>query len=116
MATTVDLLVHVTHEAGVKLGGIGAVLDGLLGAKAYQEAIGRSIIVGPYNRYNQGEMERLFDPRNGLKLRYAADLGINLLAPELSAQFHAIEGNCIAVYGIDLRTGKDWPGKFTCPQ
>ena len=27
---TFDLVVHATHEAGLKVGGIGAVLDGLL--------------------------------------------------------------------------------------
>ena len=30
MAEMILLVVHATHEAGVKLGGIGAVLDGLL--------------------------------------------------------------------------------------
>lgn len=102
MPTTADLLVHITHEAGVKVGGIGAVLDGLLGAASYQEAIGRSIVVGPLNTYNAGEMERLFDPRNGIKLRYAPGLGIDLLPPELSSQFHAIE----SAYGVDLYYGK----------
>ncbi len=29
-ATSPMLVVHSTHEAGLKLGGIGAVLDGLL--------------------------------------------------------------------------------------
>jgi len=101
MPATLDLLVHVTHEAGVKIGGIGAVLDGLLGAKAYQESIARSIILGPFNRYNAGEMERLFDPRNGLKLRYAPDYGIDFLLPDLSAQFHAIE----ATFGVALLCG-----------
>jgi hypothetical protein len=31
MADLIPLVVHATHEAGVKVGGIGAVLDGLLG-------------------------------------------------------------------------------------
>lgn len=102
MPTTVDLLVHITHEAAVKVGGIGAVLDGLLGAASYQEVAGRSIVVGPLNRFNSGEMERLFDPRNGLKLRYAPGLGVDLLPPELSSQFHAIE----TTYGVGLYYGK----------
>ena len=40
-------IVHVTHEAVQKMGGIGTVLEGLLTAKAYQKAVRRSILVGP---------------------------------------------------------------------
>ena len=40
-------LIHVTHEAVQKVGGIGAVLQGLFTATAYNENIGRSILVGP---------------------------------------------------------------------
>lgn len=39
--------VHVTHEAVHKVGGIGAVLQGLLTAKAYSEYASRNILVGP---------------------------------------------------------------------
>jgi hypothetical protein len=42
-------VVHVTHEATHKIGGIGAVLDGLLTSHAYQDAIDRSILVGPWS-------------------------------------------------------------------
>ncbi len=101
MPAPIDLLVHVTHEAGVKIGGIGAVLDGLLGAQAYQEAISRSIIVGPFDRYNSGEMESLFDAHNGLRLRYAPGYGIDFLPPDLSSQFHSIE----VAFGVTLLYG-----------
>ena len=40
-------VVHVTHEAVQKVGGIGAVLHGLITARAYEQAIGRTILVGP---------------------------------------------------------------------
>jgi hypothetical protein len=40
-------LVHVTHEAVQKVGGIGAVLQGFFTAKAYNDAVERSILVGP---------------------------------------------------------------------
>ena len=40
-------VVHVTHEAIGKIGGIGAVLEGLLTSDSYQEHIGRSILVSP---------------------------------------------------------------------
>jgi hypothetical protein len=40
--------VHVTHEAIQKIGGIGAVLQGLLTSKIYLENIRRNILVGPF--------------------------------------------------------------------
>jgi len=39
--------VHVTHEAVRKVGGIGAVLQGLVTAKTYRAAVDRIILVGP---------------------------------------------------------------------
>ena len=44
-------MAHITHEAVEKVGGIGAVLQGLLTSRAYRESVERSILVGP-----------LFDP------------------------------------------------------
>jgi hypothetical protein len=41
-----NTLIHVTHEAVQKVGGIGAVLQGFFTAKAYNESVGRSILVG----------------------------------------------------------------------
>jgi len=42
----VNTLVHITHEAHEKMGGIGAVLEGLLTTRAYQNAVDRTILVG----------------------------------------------------------------------
>lgn len=42
-----SIVVHVTHEAIQKMGGIGAVLEGLLTTHSYNEAIERTILVGP---------------------------------------------------------------------
>lgn len=42
-----SIVVHVTHEAIQKMGGIGAVLDGLLTTRSYNEAIERTFLVGP---------------------------------------------------------------------
>lgn len=39
--------VHVTHEAVQKIGGIGAVLHGLLTSRHYSEHVERDILVGP---------------------------------------------------------------------
>lgn len=40
-------IVHVTHEAVGKIGGIGAVLEGMLTNKTYLDATGRTILVSP---------------------------------------------------------------------
>ena len=39
--------VHVTHEAIGKIGGIGAVLEGLFTSQSYQSEVGRSVLVCP---------------------------------------------------------------------
>jgi hypothetical protein len=41
-------VVHVTHEAIQKIGGIGAVLHGLLTSREYITHVPRNILVGPY--------------------------------------------------------------------
>ncbi|MGH7213244.1 MAG: hypothetical protein ACREIT_00465 [Tepidisphaeraceae bacterium] len=41
-------VVHVTHEAIQKIGGIGAVLHGLLTSKVYLDKVARNILVGPF--------------------------------------------------------------------
>ncbi len=50
-------LAHITHEAVEKIGGIGAVLQGLLASRPYRESVECSILVGP-----------LFDPSAGQPL------------------------------------------------
>ena len=40
--------VHVTHEAIHKIGGIGAVLHGLLTSRTYLDQVQRNILVGPF--------------------------------------------------------------------
>src|SRR5512133_4014634 len=40
--------VHVTHEAIQKIGGIGAVLQGLLTSREYLRQVPRNILVGPF--------------------------------------------------------------------
>lgn len=41
-------VVHVTHEAITKIGGIGAVLQGLLTSRSYLDHASRNILVGPF--------------------------------------------------------------------
>lgn len=85
------ILVHATHEAGVKVGGIGAVLDGLLSAPSYLKHVARSIAVGAMNTRNGAEMERLFAPRNRLAVQYFSTGGPSVCAPALSEALSAIE-------------------------
>ncbi len=66
------VVVHATHEAGFKVGGIGAVLEGLLAAEAYNAAVQRTILVGPMNVDNVAEMARLTEPRNRLTIFYSS--------------------------------------------
>ena len=40
-------VVHVTHEVVEKIGGIGAVIAGLVTSEAYQKTVSRTILVGP---------------------------------------------------------------------
>ncbi|MEZ4869864.1 MAG: hypothetical protein R3C14_51535 [Caldilineaceae bacterium] len=72
----IPLVVHATHEAGVKVGGIGAVLDGLLGSQAYNEQVARTVLLGPLNARDSTEMERLVSTRNGLTIHYSSLHGI----------------------------------------
>ena len=65
-------VVHVTHEAVHKAGGIGAVLAGLITADAYRRAVGRTILVGPLLERPGSEAlgpqgTLLHDRRNGVR-------------------------------------------------
>ncbi len=97
-----DLVVHATHEAHVKIGGIGAVLDGLLGSPAYRAAVGRTIVVGAINVWNHIEMERLTSPANQMTILYSSIHGINQIADDLAGAYRAIESsmNVRLVYGL----------------
>ncbi len=66
MPDPIPLVVHATHEAGIKLGGIGAVLDGLLGCGEYVQNVQRTVLTGPMLAGDQTHMERFFEPRNGV--------------------------------------------------
>ncbi len=52
-------LVHVTHEAAGKIGGIGAVLEGLLTCEAYLEAVGRTTLISPLFTLDGNVSDRL---------------------------------------------------------
>ncbi|RKY05344.1 MAG: hypothetical protein DRP56_09035 [Planctomycetota bacterium] len=52
-------VVHVTHEAAGKIGGIGAVLEGMFTSGAYNDQVGRTILVCPLFSTEGGVSERL---------------------------------------------------------
>ena len=91
MTTHFDVIVHATHEAGIKVGGIGAVLDSLLSNPAYVRAVDRTLLVGPFNTTDPVEMERLFAPANKLTVRYSGLHGISEVDAELARAFERIE-------------------------
>ena len=96
------LLIHATHEAGFKLGGIGAVLEGLLGARSYRENVERTVLVGPMDASNKSEMERLTAPRNRLDILYSGLHRINEVEKSLAARLSKIEGD----YQVRVLYGK----------
>lgn len=53
------IIVHVTHEAASKVGGIGAVLEGLFTCRSYLDAVSRTIIIGPLFTSEGSVLDRL---------------------------------------------------------
>lgn len=97
----IDLLVHATHEAGLKLGGIGAVLDGLLSSPIYNAQVKRTVLVGPWYPNDATALERLLAPRNRFEILYSSLHGIDRLSGELPYALFAIEQHyrCRILYG-----------------
>ncbi len=99
-------LVHVTHEAVGKVGGIGAVLHGFFTCPSYLSAVERSILVGPLFTTEGPVSERLGE--DGEVLYSSVDGLINL---QYASAFRKIEKlyNAGIVYGrrtfIDEHTG-----------
>lgn len=98
----IDLIVHATHEAGRKVGGIGAVLDGLLGAEAYNRAVRRTVLVGTMNRYDSLLIGRLLAPSNGLEMIYAPVFGVNHAEADLAGRLSGVE----QAFGVALLYGR----------
>ena len=53
------IVVNVTHEAVEKIGGIGAVIEGLTTCQGFGETFDRSILVGPVFASDRPAAERL---------------------------------------------------------
>ncbi|MDP9175745.1 MAG: glycosyltransferase [Planctomycetota bacterium] len=79
-------VVHVTHEAINKIGGIGAVLHGLLTSRTYLDRVPRNILVGPFWPSDESGESRL-GPQ-GEVLYSSLD---SLYRSPLAARFREIE-------------------------
>lgn len=86
-----DLVVHATHEAGAKVGGIGAVLDGILADRTYNRTVRRTILVSPYDPSNLTELERIRSPRNAFVVLYSTLDGVSNVSQGLARAFERIE-------------------------
>jgi len=99
-------LVHVTHEAAGKVGGIGAVLNGFFTSESYLNAVERSIIIGPLFSADGSVLDRLGE---GGEVLYSSLDG--LVNTGYAPAFRRIESfyNAGIIYGrrtfIDSRTG-----------
>jgi hypothetical protein len=99
-------VVHVTHEAIQKIGGIGAVLHGLLTSRVYLEKATRNILVGPFWPADERGERRL--GKDGEVLYSSLD---HLYRSPLAARFREIEQTYDVgiVYGrrkyVDKETG-----------
>jgi hypothetical protein len=90
------ILAHVTHEAVDKIGGIGAVLDGLCTTPEYLKTVGRTVLVGPlFTR--EGPAERRLGARG--RVLYSSLDGID--AAGLGGRLRPIElaFGCGLIYG-----------------
>jgi hypothetical protein len=100
------ILVHVTHEAANKMGGIGAVLEGLFTCQSYLDTVERSIIIGPLFTTDGSVLDRLGD--NGEVLYSSFD---GLTRTGYASAFSKIESffNVGIIYGrrtfVDSQTG-----------
>ena len=91
------IAVHVTHEAVEKMGGIGAVIGGLVTSPAYQKAFPRTVLVGPMFSTDHPADERLGP---GGRILYSSLDGIDTNG--LAGKFRPIEQSYQVglVYGI----------------
>jgi glycogen synthase len=104
--TNDSTVVHVTHETVGKIGGIGAVLQGLFTCKSYLDTVDRSILIGPLFTTEGSVLERLGE--NGEVLYSTVD---GLVSEGYAPAFRKIESfyNTGIVYGrrtfVDKQTG-----------
>ncbi len=100
---------HITHEAIRKVGGIGAVLHGLITTDAYRNRFSRTILVGPLFEFS-GEKEEiigkeakiLYSSLHNMRERYADEFG------RMEREY-----NCRIIYGRKKITDEFNPANST---
>ncbi len=76
----------------MKIGGIGAVLEGLLATSAYNHHVSRTILAGPFPVWDENQMARIVSPQTSLQVRYASRFNIfGLVDTELGRRLLKIE-------------------------
>lgn len=88
-----ELVVHASDEAGIKIGGPGAVLDGVLGNGSYLLSVRRTVLVGLMHTRDDAAMERLVSAQNKLEVAYSSYHGLDKLDHRLSAAVGKIEAS-----------------------
>lgn len=91
------IVVHVTHEAVEKIGGIGAVIAGLVTTRAYDDQVKRTILVGPLLSTDKTAENRLGE---GAVVLYSSLDGID--RGDYTKKFRAIE----TTYDVGIIYGK----------
>jgi len=91
------IVVHATHEAVSKIGGIGAVINGLVTTRAYDQAISRTVLVGPLLSTSEAGTERLGP---GAEVLYSSLDGID--SNGYAKKFRAIE----STYDVGIIYGR----------
>jgi len=80
------IIVHVTHEAVEKIGGIGAVIEGLVNTDAYRRRVSRTVLLGPLLTTDAPVNRRLGE---GGRILYSSLDGI--VPPSWADKFRPIE-------------------------
>ena len=80
------IVVHVTHEAVEKIGGIGTVIAGLMTSQAYRDNVSRTILVGPMFPSDPAANRRI-----GMGGRLIYSSLDSVVTPSWRQKFHPIE-------------------------
>ena len=99
-------VIHATHEAVRKAGGIGAVLEGLMTSSVYQEAVRRSFLVGPLSRPEDEDLlaesgEVFFSTISGVQNADCAD-ALNRVAERYNVNIVYGRRQFAGGYGADV--------------
>lgn len=111
MSDRIPLIVHMSDEAGIALGGIGTVFASIFGTRGYQATVERTLLVGPFDTSDTVALERLTDYSSRVNIAYSSYHAIYQgVSAELRSAFQAIEQR----YGVALLYGTRSFGDFVC--